>query len=179
MALSAARQTVSDAYGDFTPAAATLLDWLNAARPILVSHFGYAWSTDWAAASFVNNSTAIPRPVEDRLAVAASIITYLTNNPRFEVPATGVTADVGSEIHARALETQQNVLNAERALKDAGTARDPLLAAFLKLMRTLIKNVSWAGEKGSELIINSSPPCYLPDFLALFSFLPWRAVAAR
>ena len=137
-----ARKALSDAYDVFTPATATLLDWLNAARPIFVSHFGYSWSANWAAAGFVDNSTAIPSQIEDRLALAASIITYLAANPTFEVPATGVTVDSGTDIRAYALATQQTVLTAERALKDAGTTRDPLQAALEKLMRALIKNLA-------------------------------------
>ncbi|MBA3963495.1 MAG: hypothetical protein H0X40_16555 [Chthoniobacterales bacterium] len=89
------RKALKDAYDSFTPAATTLLDWLNAARPISVSHFGYRWSADWAAVGFVNNSTALPDQIGDRIGLAASIVVYLTENPSFEVAATGVTEATG------------------------------------------------------------------------------------
>lgn len=136
-----ARKAVKNAYDVFTPAANDLLDWLNAVRPTLISHFGYSWSADWSAAGFVGPTTAIPDKIEDRLGLAASLITFLTANPTFEVPATGVTAAHGTEIRDAAVAAQLTVTNTDVALKTAGDTRAPARAKLVEDMRTLIKNL--------------------------------------
>jgi hypothetical protein len=137
-----ARKAVKNAYDVFTPAANDLIEWLNAVRPILISHFGYSWSADWAAAGFVGPSTAIPDKIEDRLGLAASLITFLTANPDFEVAATGVTASHGTAVRDAAVAAQLTVTNTEAALRTAGDTRKPARATLVADMRTLIKNLA-------------------------------------
>ncbi|HEY1769336.1 MAG TPA: hypothetical protein VGG02_03675 [Chthoniobacterales bacterium] len=136
-----ARQALKTAYDNFTPAAATLLQFLNTARPIFVSNFGYHWSADWAALGFVNHSTAIPKTIEDRLGVAKSIVGFLEDNPSYEVDKTGVTYANGNDIYTLALEMQGDVLDVEQSLKDAKTARATARAALLQAMHKLVKNL--------------------------------------
>lgn len=136
-----ARQGLKDAYNTFTPAAATLLNWLNAARPIFVSNFGYRWSADWAALGFVNHSTAIPDKIENRLGVARSMVDFLEENPDYEVAKTGVTFADGDAIYNQASDSQGTVATAEQALKDANDVRTPARAGLLQAMRRLTKNL--------------------------------------
>ncbi len=137
-----ARQAVKDAYAILNPANKDLLGWLNTARPMLVTHFGYRWSADWAAAGFVNNSTAIPRRITDRLAVARAIIAFLTLNPTFEMPAIGLTAANGDYLRGAVQDAQQTVNDKEQALKDSNDLiRQPARDALLTDVRAVIKNL--------------------------------------
>jgi hypothetical protein len=146
-AFGAARRALKDAYAIFIPAAAALLEWLNAVRPILISHFGYFWTADWAAAGFVSMTTAIPSSIEDRLGLARSLIAFLTAHPDFEVAITKVTAADGTTVRDAALNAQGAVSDAEQALKDAAIARQPTREQLVADMRGLIRNLASALAK--------------------------------
>jgi hypothetical protein len=137
-----ARKTLKEAYDVFAPTDEDLTGFLNAARPALIGHFGYSWTADWAAAGFVNGSTAIPDRIEDRLGLARSLVVFFTANPTFEVASTGATAANGDAKRLAAENAQGAVSDADQALKQADIARTPATAALLADMRGLIKNLS-------------------------------------
>ncbi len=146
-----ARQALKDAYAILSPANEKLLAWLNIARPMLVTHFGYRWSADWATAGFVNHSTAIPRRITDRLAVARAIVAFLTLNPTFEMPAIGLTASNGDYLRGAVQDAQQTVSDKKQALKNSDTLiRQPAREALLTDARAVIKNL------GGKLKANNS-----------------------
>ena len=91
-AARSARQTASDA---FHTAEDALAAWLGVMRNVLAARFGNRWSTQWAQAGFVNNTTAIPTRIEDRLALALLPTGFFTANPSYEVATMGVTAAHG------------------------------------------------------------------------------------
>ena len=146
-AFGRARQTLKDAHTTLIPAAQALLDFLNVARPALIGHYGYFWTADWAAAGFVNNSTAIPASIEERLGVANALVTFFTANPSFEIAATGATAANGEAIYQAAEAAQEAVANAQAALDDAETVRQPATVTLLGDMRGVIKNLQAALSK--------------------------------
>lgn len=135
------RMALKEAYRNFTPAAAAVYDFLNAARPIFVSSFGYKWSADWAAVGWTNHSTRIPAVFEDRVVLVASIVSFLTDNPSYEVSKTGVTAANGTVIHDNAVEFAGDVATAEMNLKKSDQVRVPAQTALMGLMQLVIKNL--------------------------------------
>lgn len=66
-----ARQTASDTY---QATLGSLYDWLLSASNMLASHFGTRWNTQWAQAGFINNTTAIPSRIADRMGLALSLV---------------------------------------------------------------------------------------------------------
>lgn len=142
-----ARQTLKDAQTTLIPAAQALLDFLNVARPALIGHYGYFWTADWAAAGFVNNSTAIPGSIEERLGLAAGLVSFFTANPSFEIASTGATAANGETIYQAAEAAQEGVADAQAALDDAETVRKPATVTLLADMRGVIKNLEAALSK--------------------------------
>ena len=133
-----ARQTASDAY---QATLGPLYDWLLAARNILATHFGTRWTTEWAQAGFINNTTAIPSRIADRMGLALSLVQFFTKNPSYEVPTMNLTAAKGAALRTAVLTTQAALMAAEASLKNSG---DTWQAAYDKLaatMRDLIRNL--------------------------------------
>lgn len=138
----AMRKALGDAYKVFTPADGALTKWLNVARPALIGHFGYFWSADWAAAGFVNNSTAIPDTIEDRLGLARSLVAFFIANPNVENVNSGATAVVGETKRKAAADAQGAVATADQALKDQEIVRQPATLAILTDMRNVTRNLT-------------------------------------
>lgn len=80
-AARSARQAASDTYQAATGA---VYDWLLAVSNMLATRFGTRWSTAWAQAGFINNSTGIPTKIEDRLGLALALVNFFTANPSYE-----------------------------------------------------------------------------------------------
>ncbi|MDQ6654713.1 MAG: hypothetical protein M3Y80_02720 [Verrucomicrobiota bacterium] len=135
------RKDLKSAYDVFTPASDAMLAWLNAARPILISHFGYGWTAAWAAAGFVNRSTAIPKGHDDRLGVARSIIAFLTANPDFEVKSSRVTAEIGNTVRTAMMDARTTVLEKEEAARNAKKVRDAARTTLENDVRDVIGNL--------------------------------------
>lgn len=133
-----ARQAASDIYQD---AVASIYTWLLAARLALVPKFGSRWSTAWAQAGFINNSTAVPAKAPDQLALIAALKTFFTKNPSYESPGTGVTAAKAGTLMTAASTAQTNLSNKAMELKDASDAwtlaYDPLRDSAVQLIKNL------------------------------------------
>ncbi len=137
-----ARQNLNTAYALFAAADAGVTDWLKACRAMFIGHFGYFWSPQWAAAGWINNSTAIPSTIDARFVLAGAVISFLTKNHSFEVEATGVTAANGQSLLDVAITAQSDVADKDQAQKDADQVRGPLRDTLVADMRAVIKNLS-------------------------------------
>lgn len=137
-AARSARQTDSDAYHAAEDALAA---WLGVVRNVLAARFGNRWSTQWAQAGFINNTTAIPARIEDRLALGLLLTGFFTANPGYEVATLGVTAAQGTALYDTANTTQQTYIAASVALSTKGdadtTAYDALVAVLWSLIKIL------------------------------------------
>ncbi len=133
-----ARQAASDIY---QAAVASTYTWLLAARLALVPKFGSRWSTAWAQAGFINNSTAVPAKAADQLALIAALRTFFTKNPSYQSPGTEVTAAKAGTLIAAATTAQNNLRDKAMELKDAGDAwtlaYDPLRDSAVQLIKNL------------------------------------------
>ena len=143
-----ARTALQAAYNDYTPATAAIYTWLLDARKVLVIHFGDYWSADWAQAGFINNSTAIPTKIDDRIALTLALAGFFTKNPSYEVAVLEVTAAKATALRTTALTTQDVVTRATQALKDAATAWQTAYDALTQTMLALVKNLE--GKLGPD-----------------------------
>ncbi len=135
---NAARSAKQSASDSFKPADSALSVWLQTTRNVLAARFGNRWSTLWAQAGFINNTTSIPSRVEDRLGLALSLANFFTLNPSYEVASLGVTATHATTLRSAALGAQQAVMAADVTLKSKGDAYDVIYSALTDTMRSLV-----------------------------------------
>ena len=138
---NAGRKALRNAYTASHTAETGLYDWLGSAKAVLVSSFGQRWSADWAAAGFVNHSTAIPNTMGDRLGLAEDIVEFLTDNPTYEVTSLDVTAIFGQGVCDAAVAGQEGVSTAEQNRDALDLTRQAARTTVLGGMRGLIKNL--------------------------------------
>ncbi len=138
---NAARSARLSASEAFQKTMDTLYIWLLAARKVLAVNLGEQWSTAWAQAGFINNSTAIPAKIEDRLGLGLNLSAFLTANPSFEAPTLDVTAAQATSLRAAALAAQRVMIDATQTLKTANQTWTDSYDVLVNLMRTLIKNL--------------------------------------
>ena len=115
---------------------------------MLVIHFGDYWSAEWAQAGFINNSTAIPTRIDDRIALTLALAGFFTKYPSYEVAVLEVTAAKATALRNTALTTQDAVTTAVQGLKDAGTAWQSAYDALTQTMLALVKNLE--GKLGPD-----------------------------
>src|SRR5947209_3228075 len=131
-----ARQAASDTY---QAAMAAVYGWLLAARLALVPKFGNRWSTAWAQAGFINNSTAVPAKAPDQLALIAALKTFFTKNASYQSPSTDVTPAKAAALITAATTAQKDLSDETMALKAAGDAwtlaYDPLANSATQLIK--------------------------------------------
>lgn len=118
-----------------------VFDWLMSARGMLTSHWGQRWSTVWAQAGFVNNSTAVPKRVDDRLKLMLSLASFLTKNTNYEVPVLSLTAAQATLLRNNAVASQQVVAAKEVILGTLGQTRDAAQVALVAAMRSVVRNL--------------------------------------
>jgi hypothetical protein len=138
---NASRSSANAASALYQAALDAVYVWLLAARNVLVPKFGTRWSTAWAQAGFINPSTAVPRRLEDRLALALSLQAFFDANPTYEVPSLNVTSAEARIRRNAALTTQSSWDDAEMALKTAGETRNTAYETLVAGMRALISNL--------------------------------------
>jgi hypothetical protein len=138
---NAGRKGVSDAYEIFHEAEGALTAWLGTTRSVFAGSFGQRWSTQWAAAGFVNHSTRVPPLLPDRIALANVLAEFLAANPSYQVASLNVTAEYGDAVYQSAMTGQNGVETAEHALVDLDTARGTARTTVVGGMRALIKNL--------------------------------------
>ena len=85
-AFNEGRKAVSGAYVIFHSADDAVAEWLGTTRSVLAGSFGQRWSTQWAAAGFVNHTTRIPGQIPARMALANSLAESLTLIPATRSP---------------------------------------------------------------------------------------------
>ncbi len=123
---------------------ADLTAYLSAARKILTVSFGDHWNTMWAQAGFVQPSTAIPRRVQDRLALALSLAKFFTKNPSYEVASKNVTAARATAVRTAVIDAQNALQPQNVAVKTANHALATAQTTLLKSIRYVIKILSGA-----------------------------------
>ncbi len=118
-----------------------LTTWLVTVRSVLGRSLGETWSASWAAAGFINNSTAVPADNMSKIALATSLEMYLTKNPDQERPDMQVTADVAGDYAGTMAGLQVEITDAKEALRVSDNVREPARAALVKLIKSLIGNL--------------------------------------
>ena len=131
-----ARQAASDV---FQAADSALLEWLGVVKTVLAGRFGQRWSTVWAQAGFINNSTAIPTKIADRTALAGRLVAFFTKNPSYEVRQMKVSAANGTALLTAQANAQNKLTAAATALKTLEGTWDNAHAALTDMMWSLIK----------------------------------------
>ncbi|MBV9126641.1 MAG: hypothetical protein JO117_01005 [Verrucomicrobia bacterium] len=135
---NAARSAQGSGYEAFHAADAVLAAWLATAKAMFTARRGARWSEAWAAAGFTNHSTAIPKLIAGRLALAGGMAAYFPAHPGAEVPALGVTAARAAELQGATRDAQQAAGRATVALKQAGAAREAARVGLATMMRALV-----------------------------------------
>jgi hypothetical protein len=124
-ALAAARAAES-AFGDaqvvkkqanatLTTADAAGRVFISNARKRLSKFFGEAYTTEWGAAGFPDNSTAVPTTQEDRFNLVASLKAYFTSHPAHESVDMDATAALADTVFTN-ISSARNLLAAKIAL---------------------------------------------------------------
>ena len=107
----------------------------------LATHWGTRWNTQWAQAGFINNTTAIPAKIEDRLGLVLSLVGFFTKNPGYEVPTLNQTAAFGTTLRTTALNAQAAVMAATVAINHISALWQTAYDALVKGMRALLDNL--------------------------------------
>ncbi len=136
---NSARSSRRVAYNLFHGKEADLVAWLKVVRGILTGDFGDRWNTMWAQAGFVQPSTAIPRRLQDRIALAQKLAQFFTASPDYEVSDRDVTAAKATELRDAVIAAQDPLQTANVALKTAADALASAQTALVAKMRFLIK----------------------------------------
>lgn len=147
-----AQQAVGSAWQE---AQRAVTGWLGVVRTVLAGRFGQRWSTVWAQAGFINNTTALPSRIEDRIALAGRVSAFFSNNPGYEVPSMQVTAAQGALLLSAAV-------SAQNAVMAAGVAQKTLDAAWTDAFQTLT-NAMWSLIKILQATLADADPRWL-DF---------------
>jgi hypothetical protein len=135
---NSARSSEQVAYDLFHSKEDDIMAWLKVVRGILTGDFGDRWNTMWAQAGFVQPSTAIPRRLQDRIALVQQLAVFFTDNPTYEVPEKDVTAAKATELYDAVQAAQSPLQTANVALKTAAGVLRTAQAALVKNMRFLI-----------------------------------------
>jgi hypothetical protein len=138
-AARSARQTASDAW---TAAQGNIYDWLLGVSNMLATHFGTRWNTQWAQAGFINNTTAIPVKIEDRMGLTLALVNFFTAQPSYEVPSLNQTAAYGTTLRTTAVNAQAAVTAATVTINNIGALWQTAYDTLVKGMRSLIMNLT-------------------------------------
>jgi hypothetical protein len=139
---NSARSSEQVAYDLFHSKEDDIMAWLKVVRGILTGDFGDRWNTMWAQAGFVQPSTAIPRRLQDRIALVQQLAVFFTDNPTYEVPEKDVTAAKATELYDAVQGAQSPLQTANVALKTAEGVLRTAQGALVKNMQSLIKILS-------------------------------------
>lgn len=131
-----AKHTAAEA---FTASDVALDEWELSARSVLAARLGNRWSAEWAAAGFINNSTAVPRRMGDRLGLVSRLVTYFGANPGYQVPALDVTQAKAAALFSDVVTKTTARNGANEASRAALAGREEAQSALVGLMRGVIK----------------------------------------
>jgi hypothetical protein len=138
-AARSAQQTASDAWAT---AQAAIYAWLLGVSNTLATHFGTRWNTQWAQAGFINNTTAIPAKIEDRLGLTLALVNFFTAQPTYEVATLNQTAAYGTTLRTTAVNAQAAVTAATVTINNIGALWQTAYDTLVKGMRSLIMNLT-------------------------------------
>ena len=133
-----ARSSQQSAYDLYHARMSELDAWLKVARGILVGDFGNRWNTLWAQTGFPQPSTAIPRRMQDRIALVLKLAEFFTANPSYEVAVKGVTAAQATLVRKNVIAAQDALQASKTALETASAALQAAQLALTTHMRMLI-----------------------------------------
>jgi len=128
-----ATQTVKDSNGKAVIAAAS---------NVLAVRYGATWSTAWEPTGFPNNSIGVPRRIDERLNLLASLRDYFTANPTHENAPLGVTAAAFATLFTE-LSDARSAVNA--AIADAAAKlalRDAAESTLRRRLRGTIEELT-------------------------------------
>ena len=135
------RDDLQQSYNLFHPGMDDLTNWLVTVRSVFGRILGETWSAAWAAAGFINNSTAVPDDLMSKIQLASSLEIYLTKNPSMQRPDMQVTADVAGDYAGTMASLQVEVTDAKEALRVSDLVRQPARATLEDLISTLLANL--------------------------------------
>jgi hypothetical protein len=124
-----AAQTVADSNGRA---------FIAASKRVLEHYLGRQWSAAWAEAGFVNNSTAIPKTIEERMNCLQMLETYFTAHPAHTNAGLGVTAAAAGALFTALSDARSEVHDAINDAAAAKATRDQTVQALRIRMRGLI-----------------------------------------
>ncbi len=121
----------------------------------LTKHFGPRWNSSWEAAGFPDRSTAVPRTMDPRYTLLASLELYFTANPALDRPAVDASAALckaawtalrearfaanqSESALTSALRTRRAAMKSESALTSALRTRRAAMKALRSRCRGLI-----------------------------------------
>ena len=111
---------------------------LKTVRGVLAPRLGESWSATWEPTGFPNQSTAVPASQDERLSLCASLKTYFTANPAFEVPQLNVTAANADTLFTALSDAREAVNNGNTDAGKKKAARDTAVETLKTRMRGLI-----------------------------------------
>src|SRR5436190_1017672 len=109
---NAKRDAKQAALDSWKAATGAMRDWLLVVRTVLAGRFGSQWSAEWAAAGFVDTTTAVPEKHDAQLLLTLSLANFFTANPSYQVTSMLVTATQATTLRTAALAAQQGVVEA-------------------------------------------------------------------
>lgn len=136
-AYNAARSAKGAASDTYSGAMRAIYDWLLGVSNVLATRFGTRWNTQWAQAGFINNTTAIPSRIEDRLGLTLALVGFFTANLTYEVTTMNLTAAAGAALRTAALDAQSAVTAATVAQNTVGATWQTAYDALVKGIRSL------------------------------------------
>jgi hypothetical protein len=133
-----ARAAKGDAGKESTAADKVLTHWLTRARGFLTAFFGRKWSEGWLQIGASSRSTAIPKRMEPRIALARGVVDYFAKNPKHAYPVASLTAKEGEAIRERLVRAQRDLRMAKADCIVKKRARDAAERTLRRKMRQVV-----------------------------------------
>lgn len=112
------------------------------ARKRLSKFFGEAYNTEWAAAGWPDDSTALPKTEDKRFALVESIRLYLVDHPEHASADMDVTAAIAATTHTNLNNARMDLGQKQTDQGNAKVLRDVQVAALRKRMQGLIDELA-------------------------------------
>ena len=139
-----ARGKEQAAYNVYHAKLADIMAWLKIVRGLLVGFFGNSYNMNWASAGFVQPRTAIPRKIEDQVALVGKLGQFFATNPSYEVPDRAATAAQATAL-LDALDAAEDPLlqaqTATRSTLDLLTTAETNLTREMRMLIGILKGL--------------------------------------
>ena len=139
-----ARGNEEAAYNAYHANLAAIQTWLKVVRGVLVGYYGNNYNMNWAAAGFVQPSTAIPRKIADQIALVVKLQGFFTANPDKEVSDLNVTALQAAALLEALDEAEDPLLQAEtatRSMLGLLTRAETALTGKMRMLIDILKGI--------------------------------------